>query len=90
MPLVAGDKVLRKKDRKLATPRLGTVLQSDNLHVEPNHPSGEKEPSQEDLRLTQLLIDCGETLQIPLLDHVIVGHGNFSSLRRTSSLWGKG
>jgi DNA repair protein RadC len=53
-----------------------------------NHPSGATEPSQEDLRLTEQLIHCGKTLQIPVLDHIIVGHGNFTSLRRVTGLWG--
>jgi DNA repair protein RadC len=53
-----------------------------------NHPSGQTSPSQEDLRLTEQLILCGKTLQIPVLDHIIVGQGNFTSLRRATSLWG--
>jgi DNA repair protein RadC len=59
-----------------------------NIIVAHNHPSGNTDPSQEDLRLTQILIDCGKTLQIPVLDHVIVGQGNFTSLRRVTGLWG--
>jgi DNA repair protein RadC len=53
-----------------------------------NHPSGNTDPSQEDLRLTQILIDCGKTLQISVLDHIIVGQGRFTSLRRVTGLWG--
>ncbi|BAC91406.1 RadC family protein [Gloeobacter violaceus] len=52
-----------------------------------NHPSGVTEPSPEDLRLTGQLIECGRTLQIPVLDHVILGQGNFTSLRRLTALW---
>jgi DNA repair protein RadC len=52
-----------------------------------NHPSGETSPSTEDLRLTEQLIACGRTLQISVLDHVVLGHGEFTSLRRTTSLW---
>lgn len=52
-----------------------------------NHPSGNLEASPTDLRLTSQLIECGKTLQIPVLDHVIVGRGNFVSLRRTTDLW---
>jgi DNA repair protein RadC len=58
-----------------------------NIIVGHNHPSGNTDPSQEDLRLTQVLIDCGKTLQIPVLDHLIVGLGNFTSLKRATSLW---
>lgn len=52
-----------------------------------NHPSGQSIPSQEDLRLTEQLLACGRTLQIPVLDHVVIGYGEFTSLRRTTSLW---
>jgi DNA repair protein RadC len=52
-----------------------------------NHPSGQSSPSSEDLRLTDQLLSCSRTLQIPVLDHVILGHGEFTSLRRTTSLW---
>jgi DNA repair protein RadC len=52
-----------------------------------NHPSGITEPSAEDLHLTEQLLACGRTLQIPVLDHVIVGAGGFTSLRRTTRLW---
>lgn len=40
-----------------------------------NHPSGDPCPSQADHSLTRRLIEAGETLQIKLLDHVIVGEG---------------
>lgn len=38
-----------------------------------NHPSGDPEPSAEDLAVTKRLKDAGELLGIPLLDHVIIG-----------------
>jgi len=37
-----------------------------------NHPSGDVEPSEEDLNMTRKLIDAGKLLNIALLDHVIV------------------
>lgn len=46
-----------------------------------NHPSGDPEPSAEDLALTKRLISCGALLGIPLLDHVVLGEGNWVSLR---------
>jgi len=46
-----------------------------------NHPSGDPEPSLEDLEVTRRLIDAGRLLGVPLLDHVIVGDGRFESLR---------
>ncbi|AGY58254.1 RadC family protein [Gloeobacter kilaueensis] len=52
-----------------------------------NHPSGITDPSAEDLRLTRQLLECARTLQIPVLDHVIVAQHSCTSLRRTTALW---
>ncbi len=52
-----------------------------------NHPSGNVEPSQEDLQLTRQLLRGAQFLDIPLLDHLILGDGNFKSLRQTTALW---
>lgn len=38
-----------------------------------NHPSGDPEPSPEDIQVTQLLKEVGLKLDIPVLDHVIIG-----------------
>lgn len=47
-----------------------------------NHPSGEVEPSPEDLHLTAEVIAAGRLLDIAVLDHVIVAEGGaFLSLR---------
>lgn len=46
-----------------------------------NHPSGDPEPSAEDREVTRRLIECGELLGIPLLDHVVIGDGRWVSLR---------
>jgi DNA repair protein RadC len=46
-----------------------------------NHPSGDPEPSPEDIDVTRRLIDAGRLIGIPLLDHVIVGAASFFSLR---------
>src|SRR5690606_22960817 len=37
-----------------------------------NHPSGNLQPSQEDLNLTKKLIEAGKLLDIRVLDHVII------------------
>lgn len=47
-----------------------------------NHPSGDPEPSAEDVEITKRLARAGELLGIPVLDHVIVAKGNrYTSLR---------
>jgi DNA repair protein RadC len=52
-----------------------------------NHPSGNLEPSPEDIELTRQLLEGGRVLGIPILDHLILGHGNYQSLRQICSLW---
>ena len=47
-----------------------------------NHPSGEPEPSEDDIRLTKRLAEVGELVGIDVLDHVIVGDDRFRSLKR--------
>lgn len=59
------------------------------LIVGHNHPSGNVEPSQEDIDLTEQLLQGSQYLGIPLLDHVILGHGNHQSLRQITDLWDK-
>ena len=52
-----------------------------------NHPSGDPEPSPEDLEVTRRLAECGRLLGIPLLDHVILGSaGRHVSLRERMGL----
>ncbi len=46
-----------------------------------NHPSGDPEPSAEDVEVTRRLLDAGRLLGVPLLDHVVLGRGAFVSLR---------
>jgi DNA repair protein RadC len=52
-----------------------------------NHPSGNVEPSPDDIELTRQLLAGAQLLGIPLLDHLILGNGNHQSLREITSLW---
>lgn len=47
-----------------------------------NHPSGSLEPSPEDMSITRVLCASGKILQIPVLDHIIIGKSGFTSLCR--------
>ncbi|WP_316838011.1 RadC family protein [Pedobacter nutrimenti] len=44
-----------------------------------NHPSGNTKPSTEDLRLTRRISEAGKILDIPILDHIIIGDRSFFS-----------
>lgn len=46
-----------------------------------NHPSGNCNPSMEDLSITKKIIEAGKLMEIPLLDHLIVGDGCYLSLK---------
>ncbi|MDX2272452.1 MAG: DNA repair protein RadC [Cyanobacteriota bacterium] len=62
-------------------------LGASRILVAHNHPSGSLDPSPEDLALTRQLLQSGQILGIPLLDHLILGGGQFLSLREQSRLW---
>jgi DNA repair protein RadC len=51
-----------------------------------NHPSGDPSPSPEDFEVTRVLADAGRLLDIPLLDHVIVGESEFRSMQRLGAI----
>lgn len=51
-----------------------------NVIVAHNHPSGDPEPSGEDLALTRRLRDAGDLLGIKVLDHIIIGKDRYVSL----------
>jgi len=46
-----------------------------------NHPSGDPEPSEEDLKITRRLVESGKILGIEVLDHIIIGKDTFVSLK---------
>lgn len=46
-----------------------------------NHPSGDPEPSREDIALTNRLVEAGNIIGIEVLDHIIIGDGIFVSLK---------
>jgi DNA repair protein RadC len=55
-----------------------------------NHPSGDPNPSNDDIKMTERLIEAGKIMGIEIDDHVIISDNLFTSLRsdpRTSRLW---
>ena len=46
-----------------------------------NHPSGDPTPSEDDIYATKQIEQCGELIGIKVIDHIIIGHGRFASLR---------
>jgi DNA repair protein RadC len=46
-----------------------------------NHPSGDPTPSSEDVLVTRQIVEAGKLLDVDVLDHLIIGHGRYMSLR---------
>ncbi|MHB8483438.1 MAG: RadC family protein [Nitrospiria bacterium] len=51
-----------------------------------NHPSGDPTPSLEDFNLTQNLVKSGKLLGIPVLDHIVIGSGDYYSFADRQTL----
>ena len=46
-----------------------------------NHPSGDPSPSRDDVVLTEAIIEAGALLEVDVLDHLVIGHGRWLSMR---------
>jgi DNA repair protein RadC len=46
-----------------------------------NHPSGDPTPSNEDVEVTERVIEAGKLLDIEVLDHLVIGRGKYVSLK---------
>lgn len=46
-----------------------------------NHPSGDPTPSEEDVRVTEQIVEAGKTLDIEVLDHLVIGQQRYVSLK---------
>lgn len=67
--------------------RVGEIFQAaisrhaSALVVIHNHPSGDPTPSPDDVAVTRAILQAGKLLDIELLDHVVIGHGKWVSLK---------
>lgn len=66
--------------------RAAIITDAHSVILMHNHPSGEVDPSDADRRITRRIRDAGEVLQIPLRDHVIIGHHRHFSFREAGLL----
>ena len=46
-----------------------------------NHPSGDPTPSPDDIVLTKAIVQAGKLLDVDVLDHLVIGKGQFVSLK---------
>lgn len=56
-------------------------LNAASIIVAHNHPTGDPNPSTEDVTLTRSLVDAGRLLDIELLDHLVIGDNEFVSMK---------
>lgn len=56
--------------------RTALMLDASYLICAHNHPSGDPTPSPQDLFLTSRLREAGEMINVPILEHVIIGEGD--------------
>lgn len=61
--------------------REGIIRNSPAMILIHNHPSGEKNPSPEDIELTRSLVSAGKIMDIEIVDHIIVAGHEWTSLR---------
>jgi len=61
--------------------RLAVRISAPNIIITHNHPSGDPEPSQNDIEITKQLKEAGNIIGIQLLDHIIFGDGKYVSLK---------
>jgi len=73
-------------DRSIVHPREvykeALKVSAARIIVVHNHPSGDVHPSENDHLVTKVLEEAGDTMGIPLLDHLIVSHYGYTSLRQ--------
>ncbi len=57
-----------------------------NVILVHNHPSGDPEPSKSDDTMTMTMIQNGDMMDIPILDHIVVGQGVYFSYREQGKM----
>jgi DNA repair protein RadC len=66
--------------------RASIIMGASGVFLAHNHPSGDKEPSQEDRSITKRLVQSGKLLQVPVIDHLIVTEDAYYSFAEHGTL----
>jgi DNA repair protein RadC len=61
--------------------REAIIACAPNIVLAHNHPSGDPSPSPEDAALTKQAVEAGQLLGIEVLDHIVIGRGQFVSMK---------
>lgn len=59
---------------------------ASNVMLLHNHPSGDPTPSKQDLQITEKVREAGDLLEIPLVDHIIIGDQKYCSFKELGIL----
>lgn len=58
------------------------MLGATKIVLAHNHPSGNLQPSEADIRFTKKVIAAGKVIDVPVVDHFIVSHKGYTSMRK--------
>jgi DNA repair protein RadC len=67
--------------------RIAVICGAAGVVLMHNHPSGEPQPSEADIRVTHDLVRAGQLIKIDVVDHVIIGRGKHCSLRELGHIY---
>jgi len=62
------------------------IMSCNSIIIAHNHPSGDVKPSQDDYNTTKMLKEAGDILEIPILDHIIIGNTDYYSFRSNEEI----
>ena len=62
--------------------RVALMDNAVSIIVAHNHPSGSSDPSSQDIAITRTLCAAGKIMKIPVLDHLVVSKGGYTSICR--------
>ncbi len=65
---------------------LALKYQAVHIFLLHNHPSGDATPSRQDIELTKHISDISKIINIPLVDHIIIGDNKYTSLKENGLL----
>ena len=60
--------------------KYAVILSASSIILIHNHPSGNLNPSKEDIRVTKEIKDIATKINIPLLDHIIISDNGYQSI----------
>lgn len=82
MPIISVGSINASIVRPAEIIREAIIKNAASMILVHNHPSGDPTPSREDIATTRRLVEAGELMDIPVVDHIILGEKSFRSLKQ--------